>query len=139
MAKISRNAPCSCGSGKKYKKCCLLREEAEALEQRKIMKQNMGKVYIEEDDLDDISNSVIDLINSGKFDEAEAVCNELMQQFPDQIDGIDRLAMVYEARGENEKAIEYYLKAVDFMRTNPGFDEDGINWTLEKVKKLQEK
>ncbi|MEX1346379.1 MAG: SEC-C metal-binding domain-containing protein, partial [Desulfobacterales bacterium] len=21
--KIGRNAPCSCGSGKKYKKCCL--------------------------------------------------------------------------------------------------------------------
>jgi hypothetical protein len=23
MAKISRNDPCPCGSGKKYKKCCL--------------------------------------------------------------------------------------------------------------------
>lgn len=26
MAKISRNAPCPCGSGKKFKKCCLSRE-----------------------------------------------------------------------------------------------------------------
>ena len=26
MAKISRNAPCPCGSGKKYKKCCLGKE-----------------------------------------------------------------------------------------------------------------
>jgi preprotein translocase subunit SecA len=25
--KISRNAPCPCGSGKKYKNCCLLRDE----------------------------------------------------------------------------------------------------------------
>jgi preprotein translocase subunit SecA len=25
-AKVGRNAPCPCGSGKKYKKCCLLRE-----------------------------------------------------------------------------------------------------------------
>ncbi|MGM0440506.1 MAG: SEC-C metal-binding domain-containing protein [Chlamydiota bacterium] len=24
--KIKRNAPCHCGSGKKYKKCCLLNE-----------------------------------------------------------------------------------------------------------------
>ncbi|WP_320041797.1 SEC-C metal-binding domain-containing protein [uncultured Desulfobacter sp.] len=23
MAKIGRNTPCPCGSGKKYKKCCL--------------------------------------------------------------------------------------------------------------------
>jgi len=27
MAKIGRNAPCPCGSGKKYKKCCLGKEE----------------------------------------------------------------------------------------------------------------
>jgi len=26
--KIGRNDPCPCGSGKKYKKCCLLKEEA---------------------------------------------------------------------------------------------------------------
>lgn len=27
-AKINRNAPCPCGSGKKYKKCCMLKDEA---------------------------------------------------------------------------------------------------------------
>jgi len=26
--KVSRNAPCPCGSGKKYKKCCLVKQEA---------------------------------------------------------------------------------------------------------------
>jgi uncharacterized protein YecA (UPF0149 family) len=54
MAKISRNAPCPCGSGKKYKKCCLLRKEAEALEQRRILEQNVGKALVEVDDLDDL-------------------------------------------------------------------------------------
>jgi len=29
MAKISRNQPCPCGSGKKYKKCCLDKDEQE--------------------------------------------------------------------------------------------------------------
>ena len=29
MAKIGRNAPCPCGSGKKYKKCCLRKHEEE--------------------------------------------------------------------------------------------------------------
>ncbi len=28
MAKIGRNQPCPCGSGKKYKHCCLVREQA---------------------------------------------------------------------------------------------------------------
>ena len=27
MGKLGRNAPCHCGSGKKYKKCCLLKDE----------------------------------------------------------------------------------------------------------------
>ena len=28
-AKVGRNEPCPCGSGKKYKKCCLLKEKAQ--------------------------------------------------------------------------------------------------------------
>ena len=31
MAEIGRNAPCPCGSGKKYKKCCLAKDEARVL------------------------------------------------------------------------------------------------------------
>ena len=31
-SKIGRNDPCVCGSGKKYKKCCLAREEGVELE-----------------------------------------------------------------------------------------------------------
>ena len=33
MAKPGRNDPCPCGSGDKYKKCCLAKEEAVAREQ----------------------------------------------------------------------------------------------------------
>lgn len=29
MGKIGRNDPCPCGSGKKYKKCCLLKKDTE--------------------------------------------------------------------------------------------------------------
>ena len=72
-----------------------------------------------------------------KFDEAETVCHELTKRYPDQVDGIERLAMVYEARGEKEKAVEYYLKTVEFMRSNPGFDEVSIKWTLDKANKLK--
>ncbi|HEU4534723.1 MAG TPA: SEC-C metal-binding domain-containing protein [Polyangiaceae bacterium] len=31
MTKIGRNDPCPCGSGKKYKKCCLAKDEQAAL------------------------------------------------------------------------------------------------------------
>ena len=34
MSKISRNAQCPCGSGKKYKKCCLSKDQAKSLNQK---------------------------------------------------------------------------------------------------------
>ena len=40
MGKIGRNAPCPCGSGKKYKKCCLKKEEQEKSEQRKLWEED---------------------------------------------------------------------------------------------------
>ena len=35
MNKIGRNDPCYCGSGKKYKKCCLAKDEEKTLEEMK--------------------------------------------------------------------------------------------------------
>jgi tetratricopeptide (TPR) repeat protein len=137
MAKIQRNALCPCGSGKKYKKCCLLRNEKDNLKLRKNLEQNHGKAFVEFDDLDDLSNSVLDLIDAKKFDEAESVCNELKKRYPDQVDGIERMAMVYEARGEKQKASEYYLQSAEFMRSNPGFDKETIQWALDKAKQLE--
>jgi hypothetical protein len=47
--------------------------------------------------------------------------------------------MVYEARGENQKAAEYYLKTAEFMSSNPGFDKEGIEWAFDKAKLLRVK
>ena len=58
-------------------------------------------------DLDQLSNSVVDLINQKKLDKAEAVSRRLLSEYPDQVDGFDRLAMVYEARGDRKKAAKY--------------------------------
>ena len=63
--------------------------------------------------------------------------HELLYHYPDQIDGIDRLAEVYEARDNNKKAAEYYHKAVAFAQKNPGFDQDGIDWYLSKAKCME--
>ena len=93
MPKIGRNEPCPCGSGKKYKKCCIKQHQAVATP------QSNYESYVEE--LENLSNSVLDLIQDGKLDEAENVCQKLLRQYPDQVDGLDRLAMVYEAQGNN--------------------------------------
>ena len=132
MLKIGRNAPCPCGSGKKYKKCCLSRQDSKR--QSSIPTRQFVPVYT---DLDKLSNSVVDLIKQNKLDEAEAVSRKLLADYPDQIDGLDRLGEVYEARGEKRKAAEYYRKAADFAKAMPGFDQKSVDRYLSHVSRMK--
>ena len=132
MAKVSRNAPCPCGSGKKYKKCCLLRKNGKTQSAGQPMR--FIPVYTE---LDQLSNSIVDLIKQNRWDEAEAVSRKLLTDYPDQVDGLNRLAMVYEARGEKSKAADYYRKAADFAESNPGFDKQMVKWFLSEARRMK--
>ena len=91
-------------------------------------------VYTE---LDQLSNSVVDLIKQNRWDEAEAVSRKLLTDYPDQVDGLNRLAMVYEARGEKNKAAGYYRKAADFAESNPGFDKQMVKWFLSEARRMK--
>lgn len=146
MAKPGRNDPCPCGSGKKYKKCCLTRDEAaenerlaaqqsereeRAAEKRDELRQARKAITasliapgplddVSDDELDAASNAVVDLIEAGKLDAAEAAARDLLERYPDIHDGWDRLGMVHEARGNNAQAAECYRRLIDFLRQNPG-------------------
>ena len=77
----------------------------------------------EYDHLDEESNAVVDLIHQGRLDEAEAAARDLLARYPEVVDGLERLAMVYDARGEPTKAAHYYRQAAAFILENPeGFD-----------------
>jgi len=134
MAKIGRNAPCPCGSGKKYKKCCLLGKHRAKRHSPVRKKIRFIPVYTE---LDKLSNSVVDLIKENKLNEAEAVSHKLLAEYPDQVDGLNRLAMVYEARGEKSKAAQYYREAADFAKSNEGFDQEAIDRFLSEAKRVE--
>ena len=132
MSKIGRNAPCPCGSGKKYKKCCLPLQDGKR--QPSTPSKQFIAVYT---DLDKLSNSVVDLIEENKLDEAEAVSHKLLAEYPDQVDGFNRFAQVYEARGDKSKAAEYYRKAADFAKSNEGFDQKAIDRFLSEAKRVE--
>jgi len=133
MANIGRNTPCPCGSGKKYKKCCLSLQQATTRPEP--FPAGFTPVYTE---LDLLSNSVMDLIDENKLEEAEAVSKRLLREYPDQIDGFERLGQVHEARGERSEAADCYQKAADFARTMPGFDPESVEYYLSQVKKMRE-
>ncbi len=133
MPKTGRNEPCPCGSGKKYKRCCLAKDE-----QRERQAMAAAAVEIGDDggfhdqhgfcddcynELVEASNLVVDLVDAGKLDEAEEAAQALLQRFPDVHDGYARLGLVHEMRGNTDQAIEYYRKVIDFARRHPDADE----------------
>jgi hypothetical protein len=90
------------------------------------------------DELEQLSNSVIDLINTGRLDDAERACLELKRRFPEMIDWIDRAAAVHEARGEVGRAIELYRACVEYIDDNSDdFDEDGKDFYRGAIERLQ--
>jgi tetratricopeptide (TPR) repeat protein len=144
MATPGRNDPCPCGSGKKYKKCCLPKEEAEegkviAKEQaareeraaaRRLEERQAKAAFLErflaanevDEELEELtaaSNAAVDLVKTGKLDEAEAAARGLLDRFPHVHDGWDRLGMVHEARGQNKEAADCYRKALEIIRAQP--------------------
>ena len=160
MAKPGRNDPCPCGSGnkyKKYKKCCLAKDEAASLAQlgsektREELTEDAARRAVPHlpgihelktaiaarlgmsednlqryDELMDASDAVVDLVHSAELDAAEVAARDLLARFPDQPDGWDRLGMVYEARGENQKAAESYRKVIEFIRQHPDAHPPGF-------------
>jgi tetratricopeptide (TPR) repeat protein len=151
MAKPGRNDRCPCGSGKKYKACCLTRDEAAERQQltaaqvardehaaerrqslRAVREEMLAKLagaedaFDDNDDLMDASNAVVDLVHAGQLDEAELAARDLLVRYPEVPDGWDRLGMVYEKRGENRQAAECYRKVIAFLEHSPDYADPGF-------------
>jgi len=136
MVKPDRNQPCPCGSGKKYKRCCLPKDEA-AVSEALSQPDPLCDFEWDDDHLDEDSNAVVHLIHEGRLDEAEMAARELLARYPQVVDGLERLAMVYDARGDAKQAAEYYRKAVAFILENPeGYDPEIPTSLMKRANEL---
>jgi len=132
---IGRNATCHCGSGKKYKKCCLSADETNLAALRKAAAAAARPVVvIEEDDLDELSNSVLDLIRDGHLEQALATCKRLLDEFPEVVDGLERSGRVHAKMGDHATAAAFYRQAYEFV-THPSRrdDYDGADYYREQM------
>ena len=161
MGKPGRNDPCPCGSGLKYKKCCAgkdaaaeserlaenkARIEAQAAEQRarvaefgEFHRAKLVGLPDEDDTLTEDSNAVLDLIEAGQLDEAEAAARALLERYPQVHDGYTRLGRVFAARGNRAQAAHWYRKSIEFMREHPDrHDAEYIDAIEQRVRDLEE-
>ena len=143
MAKIGRNDLCHCNSGKKYKKCCMARDEAAALAERParpaavpVRRPSLASYLQEHDEPDELteaSNAVVDMVQAGNLDAAEQAAHDLLARFPDVHDGYDRLGMVCEARGDLRQAADYYREAINVIRDHPDAYDPAFEAVFQKL------
>ena len=138
MAKIGRNDLCPCGSGKKYKKCCLASDEAaaraaRAAELAAMLPPSLASYLQEQDELTEASNAVVDMVQAGNLDAAEQAAHALLARFPDVHDGYDRLGMVCEARGDHQQAADCYRKAINVIRDHPDAYDPEFEAVFQKL------
>jgi tetratricopeptide (TPR) repeat protein len=159
VPRTGRNDPCPCGSGKKYKHCCLDKDRAAelapAVRQRLALQgQQANHLALRQDyqeellesqaalkeaqALDAASNAVVDLVHAGRLDEAEQAARKLLARYPEVHDGHDRLGMVHEARGQFREAADCYRKVIELTRADPeNYDAGFVDSFLELIVKLE--
>jgi hypothetical protein len=129
-----RNDPCPCGSGKKYKKCCLarheearksisldeLREMEEKVKRRESLEQEIGKGF--------------DFLFSRDYGKARKLASSLLETFPEDDRLYDIIVSVCMVTGEYDEAfeicnrrLEIALEEKDFFLTNGQHKREGDN------------
>ncbi|MGH7118348.1 MAG: SEC-C metal-binding domain-containing protein [Acetobacteraceae bacterium] len=126
MAKIGRNDRCPCGSGKKYKHCCMAQDEAAAHQKLAASATAAATAHHDphlcddcNEQLDAAANAVLALIDAGKLAEAEQAAHEVLARFPAVHDGYECLGRLYQAKGDNRQAADCYRRVIAFARNEP--------------------
>lgn len=122
-SKPGRNDPCPCGSGKKYKKCCLSAvEQAKTSELRQKRQEGVidslkgqieAEVYAEGARIAELSNKALTLLEEKRFEEALSIGKELMDGYPDLVNGYELSAIARAGRGDYAEAVGLYRRALE--------------------------
>lgn len=107
MSNAKRNDPCPCGSGKKYKQCCLKQDEAAASSARA---ENVS--------IPKAIQMALEHHQAGRFAEAEGVYRQILQVQPEQADALHLLGMLMQQLGKSGDAINLIIRAID---NSPGY------------------
>ncbi|MBT9568773.1 MAG: tetratricopeptide repeat protein [Thiobacillus sp.] len=81
--KPTRNDPCPCGSGKKYKQCCLQADDIRSAHRARA-----------NDEIAGVMRAAIEHQEAGRLVEADAACKQILQLAPDHPDALHLQAMI---------------------------------------------
>jgi tetratricopeptide (TPR) repeat protein len=94
--KTKRNDPCACGSGRKYKKCCM----------DKTPSSGRGP------DIDRLFAEALRESNEGRLKQAEELCRQILAANPSHAGTLHLLGIVASQSGRDELAVELVRRAI---------------------------
>lgn len=104
MKPIGRNDKCPCGSGKKYKQCCMPEDESR--------KAILGEAAT-------ALRKAFALQQGGQRVEAEALCRQVLQRVPNHSEALYLLGVMAFQAGEHEVAAEFISRSSAADPSNP--------------------
>jgi MoaA/NifB/PqqE/SkfB family radical SAM enzyme/Tfp pilus assembly protein PilF len=108
MSNLNRNDPCPCGSGKKYKQCCLKHDEALATSKR------TESVFV----LKAIQEA-IQHHQAGRLPQAEAIYQQILKIEPNHPDALHFLGVIAHQQGKAGIAVELIGRAINVNPSEP--------------------
>ena len=108
MLKVSRNDPCKCGSGKKYKHCCQSANVASPLPSMSDqIRQALQAAWTHR--------------SHGNILQAENICHQIIQFAPQNADALNLLGVLMMQDGRVDLATDYFSQALSINANNPEF------------------
>jgi hypothetical protein len=140
MAKIGRNDPCPCGSGKKKKRCCLEAPPPVSTVLANVAPSSEPHRELCDccvDLLEDRADQILDELLAGHVDHAERLCQRFIADFPGEAEGLDLLSMIYEERGQRQRALDLLRQASAIAHAKPDYDDETRSLMRERIKELE--
>lgn len=112
MGKIVRNDACSCGSGKKYKHCCMPQQQTHlpsTQSEAKTLSLNISKAI----------HSAVAHHQAGRWSEAEAIYRQILILNPANFDALHFLGVIAYQTGQCDQAIEFISQAIKQNANSP--------------------
>ncbi|MBI3903786.1 MAG: tetratricopeptide repeat protein [Nitrosomonadales bacterium] len=121
----NRNDHCPCGSGKKYKKCCLPRNNELAASRHS--EATLASVAIQ---------SALEHHQAGRLSQAAALYQQILQTEPTHPDALHFSGVIAHQTGKNESAVELIAKAIAINSSVPMY-HNNLGLALQALDKQE--
>src|SRR5512142_2720187 len=110
MRALGRNDLCPCGSGKKYKKCCLPKVATPS---------SSAAVQGGQVNANEAIQAALQHHQAGRLEQAAEIYQQVLQRQPENADALHLLGLISHQSGQPEAAVDLISRAIQIAPSTP--------------------